>query len=157
MSLGVIAWPKKQPKYCNDFCHESFHSFLRASWNLFRTSNRLPYKWHYLLNPQKAPQKSQNASRKPPRKLQKNAGKKSLQYFCCYFGQNNHIKRHFEINWPLISCHLMCKKASTRGILNKSLWLELASLDNAATSSTSSNLEQIVFFCNSTCNSSVRK
>ena len=63
-----------------------------ASWKLFGTSSRLPYKWHYLLSPYEAPKRFQEA----PRKLQKNSGQKSLQCFRCYFGQNDDTKKTFR-------------------------------------------------------------
>ena len=52
----------------------------------------LIYDIMYLLSPQEAPKSFKEA----PRKLQKHSGLKSLQYFCCYFGQNSETQKTFR-------------------------------------------------------------
>ena len=90
-------WPKNLQKYYKDFCPESFQSFLGVSWKLFGTSCKLPYKWHYLLSPKKAPKSFQEA----PKKLQKIQGRNLYNISVAILVRTMTPKRHFETNWPL--------------------------------------------------------
>ena len=89
--------PKNQQKYCKDFCPEIFYSSHVASWKLFGTFCRLPYKWHFL----PIPQKTQKSFRQPPGSYKKFQGRNPYNIFVAILGKTMTPKRHFEINWPL--------------------------------------------------------